>query len=158
MSCFARCALAAAVGGVLLVAPLGICVAQQNAPGGLEEPHYKCDTEGVQLEGMLTVRTFYGPPGFGETPSKDAREKVLILRLAKPIRVVPVADVKANKGSCWGDFPHLAAIQLFIPEAKPADAQNLIGKQVVAVGMLREGDAPSEHTKIIMEVKTVDRK
>ena len=48
MNCFAGCALAAVVGGVLLVAQLGVCVAQ-NTP---EEPHYKCDTDGVQLEGM----------------------------------------------------------------------------------------------------------
>jgi hypothetical protein len=151
--------LAAVVGGVLLAAQAGICVAQQNAPGGQQEPHYKCDTDGVQLEGRLTARTFYGPPGFGETPSKDAREKVLILKLAKPITVDPIADVKANKGSCWGDFPHLAAVQLFIfPEAKLADAQKLVGKVVVVVGTLREGDAPSQHTKVIMEAKTVDPK
>ena len=159
MSCFARCALAAVVGGALLAAQAGICVAQQNTPGGQQEPHYKCDTGGVQLEGMLTARTFYGPPGFGETPSKDSREKVLILKLAKPITVDPIADVQANKGSCWGDFPHLAAVQLFIfPKEKAADARKLIGKEVVATGTLREGDAPSEHTKVIMEVKTVGPK
>ncbi len=108
---------------------------------------------------MLTARTFYGPPGFGETPSKDAREKVLILKLAKPIAVNPTGGAKANKGSCWGGFPHLSAVQLFIyPEAKLADSRKLVGKEVVAMGTLREGDAPSEHTKVIMEVKTVDPK
>ena len=114
---------------------------------------------GGSARGGLTTRTFYGPPGFGETPAKDAREKTLILKLAKPITVDPIENVKANKGSCWGDFPHLRAVQLFIsPQEKAADARKLVGKQVVAVGTLREGDAPSEHTKVIMEVKTVDPK
>jgi hypothetical protein len=87
---------------VLFVAQAGNCVALQNTSDGKQETHYKCDPNGVQLEGMLTARTFYGPPGFGETPSKDAREKALILKLSKPITVDPIADVKANKGSCWG--------------------------------------------------------
>ena len=112
------------------------------------ESHYKCDTPGVQLEGLLTARTFYGPPGFGETPAKDAREKTLILKLVKPITVDPIENVEANKGSWWGDFPHLREVQLFIsPQEKATDARKLVGKQVVAVGMLREGDAPSETHK-----------
>lgn len=110
-----------------------------------------------RLLGVLTARTFYGPPGFGETPAKDTREKALILKLSKPITVDPIDDVKAR--SCFGDFPHLATVQLFIfPEEKAADARKLVGKEVVATGTLREGDAPSEHTKVIMEVKAVDPK
>jgi hypothetical protein len=156
LRCVARGARAAVVGGVLSVLQLGVSVAQQNTP---EELHYKCDADGVQLEGMLTARTFYGPPGFGETPSKDTREKALILKLARPITVDPIADVKVNNGSCWGGFPHLAAVQLFIsPEMKLAAARKLLGKEVVAAGTLREGAAPSEHTKVIMEVKTIDPK
>jgi len=85
-------------------------------------------------------------------------KKTLILKLAKPITVDPIENVKANKGSCWGDFPHLRAVQLFIsPQEKAADARKLVGKQVVAVGTLREGNAPSEHTKVIMEVRTVGK-
>jgi hypothetical protein len=99
----ARCALAAVFAGALLAARPGICVAQQNTAVGQQEPHYKCDTEGVQLEGTLTERTFYGPPEFGETPSKDAREKFLILKLPKPTTVDPIPDEKAR--SCLGDLP-----------------------------------------------------
>jgi hypothetical protein len=108
---------------------------------------------------LLTARTFYAPPGFGETPAKDAREKALILKLAKPITVDPIEDVKANKRSCWGDFPHVRAIQLFIlPQEKAKDSRKLVGKQVIAVGTLREGDALSKHTKVIMEVTAIEPK
>ena len=153
MNSSAKCMLAAVVGGALLLGHSGTCAAQQHS----QEEHFKCDTPGVQLQGELTTRTFYGPPGFGETPAQDAREKALILKLPKAITVDPIEDVKAR--SCWGAFPHLASIQLFIfPEAKLTDARKLVGKEVVATGTLREGDAPSEHTKVIMEVKTVEPK
>lgn len=134
------------------------CRAQQKvAIRGFQEIHYRCDTEGIQLKGVLTARTFYGPPGFGETPEKDAREKVLILKLTQPITVDPITD-ESNK-SCWSDFPHLRKIQLFIfPSKRVANARKLVGKIVTAVGTLREGDAPSEHTKVIMEVKTLQPK
>jgi hypothetical protein len=160
LSYLARCIFVAVAAGAFFLGQPGTSAAQENTTSGQQpESHYKCDTQGVQLEGLLTTRTFYGPPGFGETPAKDAREKTLILKLAKPITVDPIDNVKANKGSCWGDFPHLRAVQLFIsPQDKAADARKLVGKQVVAVGTLREGDAPSEHTKVIMEVKTVDPK
>ena len=42
------------------------------------------------LEGMLTQRTFYGPPGFGETPAKDAREKVYLLKLGRLVTMTPI--------------------------------------------------------------------
>jgi hypothetical protein len=136
------------------------CFAQERAgKSQQQEPHYNCDTPGVQLEGTLTQRTFYGPPGFGETPAKDAREKVLILKLAKPITVDPVENVKANQGSCWAAFPHLKEIQLFVfPAEKVSQARKLVGKTAVATGTLHEGDAPSEHTKVVMDVKTIDSK
>ena len=82
-----------------------------------------------------------------------------MLKLAKPISVDPLEPVEASKGSCWGDFPHLRAIQLFVfPLDKATEARKLIGKEVVAVGTLREGDAPSQHTQVIMDVKTLDPK
>lgn len=160
MACLTRSAVSAVAVAALFLGCSWTCAAQQHSTGGHDqEAHIKCDTPGVQLEGTLTARTFYGPPGFGETPAQDARERVLILKLSRPITVNPMNDGKAHKGSCWGSFPHLAAVQLFIfPKARLANARKLAGKKVVVVGMLREGDGPSEHTKVIMEVNAVDPK
>jgi hypothetical protein len=160
LNCLVNCLLATIVAGALFLGHESSCPAQgKTAASELQEPHYKCDTPGVQLEGLLTQRTFYGPPGFGETPAKDARERVLILKLAKPITVDPIENVKANHGSCWATFPHLKQIQLFIfPPDKALRARKLVGKTVVAIGALHEGDAPSEHTRVVMDVKTIDSK
>lgn len=157
MRCFTKYDLIACLWGALfLTAPMSYAGTQRAEPGRRGKAHLRCDTPGVQLSGTLTTRTFFGPPGFGETPTKDARERVLILRLPVPITVDPADKLDPRKGSCWGAVPHLAAVQLFIfPEKKLASARKLIGKEVIASGTLREGDAPSEHTKIIMEVRTL---
>ena len=159
MSYLARCTFFAVAASAFFLGHPGTCVAQQNTISGQQpESHYKCDTQGVQLEGLLTSRTFYGPPGFGETPAKDAREKTFILKLPKPITVDPIENVDAHKGSCFGNFPHVREVQLFVPQAKATETRKLVGKRVVSVGTLREGDAPGEHTEVIMEVTTVDPK
>jgi hypothetical protein len=67
--------------------------------------------------------------------------------------------VGANKSSCWGDFPNITKVQLFVfPSDKAGEARKLVGKMVVAEGKLHEGDAPSEHTKVVMDVSTVNPK
>jgi hypothetical protein len=129
-------------------------LAQQQT--GAKEAIYKCDTPGIQLEGMLTQRTFYGPPGFGETPAKDAREKVYLLKLGRAVTMNPIDDPKAK--TCWAAFPHVREVQLFIPAESKMDASKLLGKAVLATGTIRESDAPSEHTKVTMDVKTLQAK
>jgi hypothetical protein len=159
LSHLARNVIAVGAALALLAPQKELCPAQQAPPVGPMEAHYQCDTDRVQLGGLLTARKYYGPPGFGKTPSEDAREDVLILKLARPITVEALADIQGNKRSCLANFPHLSSIQLFIfPETKLVSARKLIGKEVPVVGTLREGDAPSEHTKVTMDVKTLDPK
>ncbi|MDE1155560.1 MAG: hypothetical protein PW735_07480 [Acidobacteriaceae bacterium] len=129
-------------------------LAQQSA--GVKEAIYKCDTPGIQLEGTLTLRMFYGPPGFGETPAKDAREKVYLLKLGKPATMTPIDDPKAK--TCWDAFPHVSEVQLFIPPESKIEANGLLGKAVLATGTIRESDAPSEHTKVTLDVKALQSK
>jgi hypothetical protein len=144
------------VGGALFSERQLQCFAQEKASDS--QQHYKCDSPGIQLEGMLAQRTFYGPPGFGETPAKDARETVLILKLAKPITVDSVQNTKGDEGSCWGVYPNLKQIQVFIHQQDKPGTSKLVGKTVVAVGKLHEGDAPSEHTKVVMDVERIESK
>ncbi len=47
--------------------------------------HY--EGEPVALTGKVTLRTFYGPPNYGENPKTDSRETQAILVLSKPICV-----------------------------------------------------------------------
>jgi hypothetical protein len=135
------------------------CFAQQNKTSGTApEVTYKYDTEGVRLEGTLTERTFYGPPGFGETPAKDARDKVLVLKLKLPISVEPTPDAEAKGSESLDPFKHIRDVQLFIPREKNVDARKMLGGTVVAVGTLREAVSPGQHTKVTMDVNTLTQK
>lgn len=50
-------------------------------------------------------------------------------------------------------------MQLFVfPADKAGEVRRLTGKMVEAEGKLHEGDALSEHTKVVMDVSTVSQK
>lgn len=159
MSCLARCALAAVVGGVLLLGHPGTCVAQQKAAtGSVPEASYKYDTPGVQLEGTLIERKVYGPPGYGETPAKDERDTILILKLSHPITVGPTANAEASGSASLDIEKHVHEVQLFVDRSRTAEARKLLGKVVVAGGTLNEAAAPSQYTKVWLDTKTLTPK
>jgi hypothetical protein len=120
---------------------------------------FEFETPDVALEGILSERIFYGPPGFGETPEKDARERVLILTLKQSITVVPTKDAKAKGSSSLGVERNVRSIQLYLfPIEKRTQARKLIGKTVIAIGALNEAVAPSEHLKVSMSVASLNAK
>jgi hypothetical protein len=112
---------------------------------------------GVRLEGKLAERTFYGPSEFGETPSKDAHERVFLLDLVSPITVEPVEGATKNS-TCSKTFRRVHQVQLLVDLAKSSEAQTLVGKIVVAVGLLDEAHLPSQQTDVIMDVETLSAK
>ncbi len=146
-----------------LLAPALLSGQQRNIPsyssqmetGRMEhEAVYKCETKGVQLKGRLTERTFYGPPGFGETPTRDIREKALILRLAEPITAEPADNAEARDSTCLEVYRNVREVQLW-SHSLALNARKLLGKIVVAVGTLDEDPAPSMHTNVTMEVDSI---
>lgn len=158
MRMLTRCVLIAVVGGAVFVGHSDARAgAQQQAGAGTEEKIYTCDTPGIRLEGTLTERMFYGPPGFGETPAKDLHDKVLVLKLARPITVEPVENAEAKNSTNLGTFKHVRQIQLFFSGSQSAEAgaRKSLGKRVVAVGSLDEATAPRQYTDVTMDVKTL---
>lgn len=154
----ARSVLVAGIVVALFVGhPVTHVDAQQHAGVETAEAIYKCDTPGIRLEGTLTERMFYGPPGFGETPAKDLHDKVLVLKLAKPITVEPIEGAEAKNSTNLSTFKHVRQVQLFFggSEAVEADARKLLGKSIVAVGNIDEATAPRQYTDVTMDVKTV---
>ena len=133
----------------------GICFAHQKASKRTgPEPTLKCQTDGVRLEGKLVDRTFYGPPGLG----KDSHERVFLLDLVSPITVEPSEGATANSGTCSMTFRHVHQVQLFFDPSKNSEAQKILGKVVVAVGLLDEAHLPNQHTDVIMDVETLSAK
>src|SRR5215471_16076754 len=56
-----------------LLALAGEAIGQQSS--------YRYDTAGITLHGTLIERRILRPPGSGDSPAKDARETILILKL-----------------------------------------------------------------------------
>ncbi len=81
-----KCLFATMGVAVLLIFHLGICAAQQKTASG-SSSSYRYDTPGIRLEGILTERKVYGPPGYGETPAKDECNTILVLKLPHAINV-----------------------------------------------------------------------
>ena len=135
-----------------LAFPRAILLAQQKAPDqAAPVSNYHYDVQDVRLEGTLTERKVYGPPGYGETPSKDERTTILILKLAHAITVEPLA-----KDSPSLDIArNIREVQLFVGRSQTAEARKLLGKTVVAAGTLNEAVAPSQYTKVWLDTKTL---
>jgi hypothetical protein len=121
-----------------------------------QEPSYRYDTGGVQLRGTLTRRSVYGPPGYGETPAQDERGTILVLKLIQPITVEPASQVVHKDNPNADTFKDVRAVQLFIPRNANHGINTLVGKVVLASGVLNEHVAPSEYTDVWMDVRTIN--
>ena len=155
----ARALLCAGIMLALFAACPGACDAQQKVGNDTaRERSYKYDTPGVQLEGKLEKRKVYGSPGYGETPTQDERNTVIILKLLHPITVEPVSVVAAKNNPNAETFKHVAEIQLFIPRESTSVVDGMVGQLVVASGVLNQHVAPSNYTDVWMAVKTLSPK
>jgi hypothetical protein len=110
----------------------------------------------VQLQGTLVRRHVYGPPGFGESPAKDERNTILALKLSQPITVQPTSQV-VEKGNPNADtFKDVREVQLLIPRNAEHGVDKLVGKIVLASGVLNEHVVPADYTGVWMDVKTIN--
>ena len=142
---------------VLLLGYPGACTAQKGTPTGAAAL-YRYDTAGVRLEGILIERNVYGPPGYGETPAKDERDTILVLKLSTRIAVQPTANAEASGSASLDMVKDVHEVQLYMRRPQVADARKLLGGVDVAVGALNEAAAPSQYTKVWLDTQSVNSK
>jgi hypothetical protein len=155
LGCLARGSLFAAVACVLFLVHPAICAAQNKAPTRSEpKPSWKYDTPGTQLKGMLIECKVYGPPGYGETPARDLRTSILILKLSQPVTVEPVSPTATNNPN--GDtFKHVLKVKFFVSRSQAASARALVGRMVTATGTLNESITASQYTNVWLDVSAL---
>jgi hypothetical protein len=119
---------------------------------------YQYDTPGIHLEGVLIERKVYGPPGYGETPARDARATILVLKLSRPISVEAAANADASKSANLDPAKNVRELQLFVDQSQRADVRKLVGRVVIATGTLNESITASQYTKVWLDAQTVDPK
>ena len=105
-------------------------------------PCARYNTPGVKLEGVVTIRTFYGPPNFGENPATDDKVKQAILKLDRPLCVLASEDDNAEDKQREVTLVPSENIR-FAPYA---------GKRVRVTGSLYHGFNAHHNTPVLIQV------
>jgi hypothetical protein len=99
----------------------------------------------VTLIGTVTLRTFYGPPNYGENPSTDARETQAILLLDKPI------CVEANPSD--SDDAETGQLQVTVVPLAGTDLRRFEGAKVEVSGVLFHANTGHHHTAVLIDLR-----
>ncbi len=102
----------------------------------------------VELKGKLVVKTFFGPPNFGENPKTDTKDRSWILSLDKPINVRATSETDPILGPSIENVGELQLV-LQIPHRK------FIGKKIIVKGTLFHAHTGHHHTDVLMDVQSI---
>lgn len=128
---------------LLLIATRGLAETTQKKEWLSYEPAV------VELKGRLSVKTFYGPPNYGENPDTDSKEALPILILSKPVSVRGNPD--PNSAFDTQSVEGVRKIELVL--TKPF--KQFIGKTVIVKGTLFHAFTGHHHTDVLMQVRSI---
>jgi hypothetical protein len=128
---------------LLLIALL--CTTALSVQAQRKQVHY--EPEKVALTGKVVLRTFYGPPGYGESPKTDSRESQYILLLDRSIDVLGSPDFEAEHG--------VKQITLVVFDFKSTPVRPWLHKRVTIEGKLFHAISGHHHTRVLIEVSTI---
>ncbi|WP_322404040.1 DUF4431 domain-containing protein [Massilia luteola] len=94
------------------------------------------------MSGTVTIETFFGPPGYGESPATDLKEQQAILHLTKPLCTVASQDNPAE---------HDQATVTLVPMGK-FSLQPFAGKLVTVSGPLFHAITGHHHTPVLIAI------
>lgn len=94
------------------------------------------------LVGTVAVETFYGPPGYGESPETDSKERQAILHLAKPLCTLASGDDPAEQDQVKVTLAPMGKLNL----------RQFVGKMVTVRGSLFHAVTGHHHTKVLVRL------
>ena len=124
---------------------LGAAAATQPAASAEKCLHYMGDP--VALEGHVTLRTFFGPPNYGEQPTNDSKERQAILRLSNPICVI------ANSRD--SDVAEQDQSEVTLVPINGENLRRYQGKAVNVRGTLFHANTGHHHTPVLIEIEHI---
>jgi hypothetical protein len=98
---------------------------------------------GTTLVGTVTLETFFGPPGYGESPETDSKERQAILHLAKPLCTLASDDAPAEQGQA----------QVTLAPMDNLSLQDFVGKVVAVRGSLFHAITGHHHTEVLIAIR-----
>jgi hypothetical protein len=98
------------------------------------------------LTGRLASREYYGPPGFGEHPATDRRERQVVLMLDKPLCVERSADGydEAERGQISVTM---------VPMGAELQLSTYLNRHVRVQGKLFHASTGHHHTPLLLELE-----
>ena len=103
----------------------------------------------VELKGTLSVKTYYGPPNYGENPDTDTKEALPILVLSKPVSVCGNPDPKAGFDRRTVEDVREIQLILTVPH------KEFIGKTVLVKGTLFHAFTGHHHTDVLLDARSI---
>lgn len=107
----------------------------------------RLDDPTVTLRGTVIVKTFFGPPNYGENPETDSRETQALLKLDQPACVAMGQD----DGTVQQERQSLVTL---VPGSK-IKLSPYRGKQVTVRGSLFQAFTGHHHTDVLIDVKHI---
>lgn len=105
----------------------------------------------VEVEGVLAVGEFLGPPNYGEDPATDRRETAYFLQLPAPMstqRPVQAHAIEALNGGPDGYFVQLV-------DVGKVRVQELVGKKVRVGGSAYAAMTGHDRTSLVVSVRSL---
>lgn len=131
---------------------LGLCMAALIGCGfGIGGSSQEClqyEPATVRLDGQLVQESRYGPPGYGDNPSRDQLVSVLFLRVDQPFSVCGDPDSELNQES----FEAIELVQLIVTDI---EYSGLIGESVVVRGRLSQALTGHHYTQVFLRAQEI---
>lgn len=112
-------------------------------------PCLSYDDPAVKLSGTVFSRIYFGPPGYGETPAQDARERATLLLLDAPVCVSASPHPERDNNSYEGN---VIVVQLAAVHVKPELLEAIQGQRVMVRGSLFHALTGHHKTPVVMDV------
>jgi len=120
------------------------CVAGCRGPASA---HFRYEPAIVELSGTVSMQEAFGPPGYGETPAQDRREKYLLLTLDTPICVT---GDPASAANAQGES-NVKAVQMVYGVNHPFQ-QEWVNRHVSVTGTLSHAVTGHHRTPVLVQV------
>ncbi|HEV8588103.1 MAG TPA: DUF4431 domain-containing protein [Pyrinomonadaceae bacterium] len=116
--------------------------------GQRQQFHY--EPEKVTLTGRVVLRTFFGPPDYGENPKTDTKEHNYILILDSLVDVIGTNSENETERK-------VRQVTLVISDPNANQIRPFLSKRVKVEGTLFHAITGHHHTRVLMTVSSIRR-
>ena len=135
---------------IVALVGLGYAAAQSNSPVS--------GSTVLTLEGRVSSRKTWGPPGFGETPKVDSRLVIYVLKLGEA-KTPKQLSLSENSRELRQDVSEvqLRCDSKALPRCESLLKQSL-GRRVTVVGEITEAATPTDFLPVTMFVRLIEKR